>query len=228
MGEGRQKRKHPAREYALMALSMWGKRISGPIFASLSIGLAFTYAHYANDATKTAALLKYAAYLTGGIAAFLLFVAQYDVWKAERDKYELEAEKNSRPEIRGTAFHFGVASGPVNEWTMPPRASFPFAFEMNVCNHQNVTTNIVEIGLDGSKLSPPIEFSEIHSSLVDRTLEFGIGVIGMPVYARAQVDGVTLPDVPRIKMDNLRVYVYDGFLNTHQISVGPGEDIGLR
>jgi hypothetical protein len=224
----RQKRKHLACRYTLMVLSVWGKHISGPIFAVLSIGLGFAYAHYANNAIATAALLKYAAWVSGGISASLIFVAQYDVWKAERDKYDTEVEKNSRPEIRGAAFHFGFASGTVIDGMTPPRTSFPVAFELNVSNHRNVTTNIVDIGLDGSNLVPPVEFYEIHSKLVGRILEFGIGVTGMPVYARAQIDGIARADIPSIKMDNLLVYVQDGFMDKHSISVNRGEEIRLQ
>jgi hypothetical protein len=160
------------------------------------------------------------------IAAAICFViANHSAWKFERDKYEAEAEKNTRPEIRGAAFNFGIASGTVHDWTTPPRASFPVAFEMNVCNHRDVTTNIVDIGLDGSKLSPPVEFSEVHSPLVGRTLKFGIGVTSMPIYAIAHVNGMVRADVPPIKMANLLVYVQDGFMGRHVIPVINDEEI---
>ena len=83
---------------------------------------------------------------------------------------------------------------------------------MNVCNDRDVTTNVVEIEVDGSNLSPPVAFSEIRSELVGKTLKPGIGFTGMPVYAKAEVEGVTLADLPRIKMDNLIVRVWDGFI----------------
>src|SRR5450755_345443 len=70
--------------YAMKAFSMWRKRTAGPSFAILSIVLAFAYAHFANDPAATIWLLKLAAYATGSIAVLLIFVAQFDVWNAER------------------------------------------------------------------------------------------------------------------------------------------------
>jgi hypothetical protein len=80
-------------EYLTMVARLWGRQISGPILALVAIIAAFVNARYATDATATATVAKYIAWITGGISAFLLFVAQYEAWSEERNKYEVEAGK---------------------------------------------------------------------------------------------------------------------------------------
>ena len=80
-------------EYLTMVGRLWGNHISGPILALVAIIAVFVNALYANDATTTATVAKYIAWITGGISGFLVFVAQYQTWDKERDKYEAEARK---------------------------------------------------------------------------------------------------------------------------------------
>ncbi len=77
-----------------MLARLWGAHISGPILAVVAIVAVIVNALYANDATATATAAKYIAWITGGISAFLVLVAQYGVWSEERDKYETEVAKN--------------------------------------------------------------------------------------------------------------------------------------
>jgi hypothetical protein len=167
----------------------WLARMSGPLTVPFTLAAFFLPSSIARISFTILAVIA-------GL------VTCYRIWKAEYDKYQAETAK--------AAFHFGVPGG-IRSDSTPPAATFPIAFQVNVCNYRNVTTNIVEIDLDGSKLLPPIEFSEVHSPLVGKTLEFGIGVTGMPVYATAHVKGMSLADVPPIKMDNLRFFCMTGF-----------------
>jgi hypothetical protein len=214
-----------------MVFSVWGRHVSGPIFAVLSIGLAFAYAHYANNSTATTWLLKWAAYVSGVISAFLIFIAQYQVWKAEHDKYETEVHKNEKPEIRGAAFLFHTRGGTRTETAarhgMDKMATFPIAFIMNVCNYRNVKTNLVEIRVDGSRLTPPVDFVDIRSDLLGKVLDYGIAQFNVAVYASAQVHGHVLADLKTIPLDNLSVSVYDGFIESHAIIVQQGENLTL-
>jgi hypothetical protein len=85
-------------EYLTMVAKLWGKQISGPVLALVAIVAVFVNARYANDATATATVAKYVAWITGGISVLLIFVAQYEAWSTERDKYEVESKKLERLE----------------------------------------------------------------------------------------------------------------------------------
>jgi hypothetical protein len=89
-------RRHPLREYIVIVGRLWGREISGPILAGVSIVLAIAYACYADNANATVALVKYAAWLTGAISILLVFIAQYKAWFSEREKFEAEVAKNQR------------------------------------------------------------------------------------------------------------------------------------
>jgi len=80
-------------EYLTMVAKLWGRHISGPILALVAIVAVFVNARYANDTTATATVAKYIAWITGGVSAFLVFVAQYQAWDGEREKYESEGRK---------------------------------------------------------------------------------------------------------------------------------------
>lgn len=153
------------------------------------------------------------------------------MFKIEHEKYEAEAAKNERPEIRGAAFLFHVMSGIRSERTarygLDKAAIFPVAFIGNVCNFRPVKTNVTKIHIDGSKLKPPIEFLEIRSDLVGKVLEYGIAESNVAVYAKACVPGYLLSEVGKINLDALEVGVYDGFLTIHPVTLQAGEDFTL-
>jgi hypothetical protein len=91
-------------EYLTMVAKLWGSHISGPILALVAIAAVFINARYANDATATAVAAKYVAWITGGLSGFLIFVAQYQTWSGETDKYKSATEKlekieNARPRL---------------------------------------------------------------------------------------------------------------------------------
>jgi len=87
-----------------MVAKLWGNHISGPILALIAIAAVIVNARYANDATTTATGAKYIAWITGGVSAFLVLVAQFQVWSEEREKYETEAKRlekieNEKPRL---------------------------------------------------------------------------------------------------------------------------------
>ena len=99
---GKQKR---FTEYLTMVAKLWGDQISGPILAVIAIIAVCVEAKFANDPTATATVARYTAWVTGGMSALLILVAQYKAWSAERDKYEvvsrkLEEIERSKPHIK--------------------------------------------------------------------------------------------------------------------------------
>ncbi|HXM60167.1 MAG TPA: hypothetical protein VN950_04870 [Terriglobales bacterium] len=84
-----------------MVAKLWGKQISGPILAVVALVLGFLAAHYANDAEVGVKLVKVSALITGGVSVLLIFVAQYEAWKNEREALEGEKKRQSGSDVRG-------------------------------------------------------------------------------------------------------------------------------
>jgi hypothetical protein len=96
-----QSRNHPVMEYIMTVFKVWCNHISGPILAVVGIVLAIAAAHYANDAEAGVRLVKWSAWLTTAASILLIFVAQYDAWKAERALLEQEKEKHVGSHVTG-------------------------------------------------------------------------------------------------------------------------------
>jgi hypothetical protein len=94
-------REHPVMEYIMTVLRLWGNHISGPVLAIVSIVSAFAYAYYADKPTAMTATTKYVALATGVASIVLMFVAQYEAWKVERDALEAEELSHEGSNIRG-------------------------------------------------------------------------------------------------------------------------------
>jgi hypothetical protein len=204
------------------------EHISGPIAGVLSIGLAIAAPRYANDASASHALLKLGAYLTGGLSVLLLFFAQYDVWKTERDQLKAEKLKNEKPDIRGNASHFGchesahVEDRNGNKWSV----AFNVKFRLELCNHSSVKTNVRRLLFDGSRVIPPVEMSEASVDFVD--LNRGIGVTLEPItFVNIAARYVDLQQ-KEIDLTNLEITVFDGFHNRHLIKPLPGSALRIR
>jgi hypothetical protein len=115
----------PIREYVALVRRLWGKSIAGPIAAGFAvllpiIGLVF------HSSALAATWLGIAPAL---VAIILIWPAQYQVWKAERDrgerdireereKREAEERRNAKPEIKGELSNFR-AHGNSGESTAP-------------------------------------------------------------------------------------------------------------
>ena len=133
-------RRHPVREYGMTVLKLWGNHISGPVLALIALVLGFASAHYASDAQIGTRLVKYSAWLTGAASILLVFVAQYDAWKIERDSLETEQRKNSGSHITGELglgyldirnYHF---TGDVKGWQTLDRGCYVSVYVVAV-NH---------------------------------------------------------------------------------------------
>jgi len=65
-----------------MVAKSWGRAISGPILAGVGLILLILQQMITNSETATCAP-KCGAWITLSIAAVMIFVSQYDVWKEE-------------------------------------------------------------------------------------------------------------------------------------------------
>jgi hypothetical protein len=65
-----------------MVSKSWGRAISGPVLAVVGLGLLILQQMTTNNETATIAL-KCGAWLTLGIAAVMILVSQYKVWKED-------------------------------------------------------------------------------------------------------------------------------------------------
>jgi hypothetical protein len=80
--------KRPAREYVMSVVRFYKGHISGWLLAIVAIGLNIAAAHFVDDPSRSAMVVRWAARLTTAGAIWLVFVAQYDAWKKERTARE--------------------------------------------------------------------------------------------------------------------------------------------
>jgi hypothetical protein len=78
-------------EYAVTISKLWGRAISGPVLAVVGLGLLIAQQTIANNVTANR-VLKMGGWLTLGTAAILVLIAQYEVWKQEREA-RIQAEE---------------------------------------------------------------------------------------------------------------------------------------
>src|ERR1035441_1463092 len=78
-------------EYAVTISKFWGRAISGPVLAVVGLGLLIAQQTIANSVTANR-VLKMGGWLTLGTAAILVLIAQYEVWKQEREA-RIQAEE---------------------------------------------------------------------------------------------------------------------------------------
>lgn len=167
------------------------------------------------------------------IAIVGIFVACYLAWNEERAAkekalrdYEAEVSKNEKPDIRGMARNFkhGGVSGDGREGDRI-HAWFGISFDLTLCNHQPIPTNLLNIEISGTLLSKVVAVARLDFER-RRPLDYGIAV-DLPVSAVVILDGVSLADVRRqeIGLDGLRIYAVDGFSNAYPIPVAEGETV---
>jgi hypothetical protein len=139
------KPRHLLKEYLAVVARLWGKQISGPVLAVVSLVLTFLYAHYADNAEVGTKLVRYSAWVTGAVSLFLIFVAQYEAWKSEREALEAETLKNVGSDVQGKIL-FGyldfrvaeitfVAGGTRLAWSDLPSDKCYVNFWVEVVNH---------------------------------------------------------------------------------------------
>ena len=167
------------------------------------------------------------------VAIVGIFVACYLAWNEEREAkekvlrgYEAEVSKNQKPDIRGVARNF-KESGMRGDGREGDRihASFGISFDLNLCNHQPIPTNLLNIQISGTLLSKVAEVLTLDFER-RRPLDYGIAV-DLRVSAVVILDGVSLADVRRqeIGLDGLRICAVDGFSNAHPIPIAEGETV---
>lgn len=91
---------HPSREYFVRSSKSWGRAISGPVFAVAAIVLAILAAYFSGNASMGVKIVRWSAWVLGGLAILMLFVAQYNVWREDHSKLtsvqlDLQKERES-------------------------------------------------------------------------------------------------------------------------------------
>ena len=86
--------------------------VSGWLLAIVAIGLTIAAAVVQGDPSTASSVVKWAAWLTGGAAIWLVFVAQYDAWRLEQtEKQTALDELNKEADMQGTIFVYPVPPG---------------------------------------------------------------------------------------------------------------------
>jgi hypothetical protein len=209
------------KEYGMKVLKCWGRHISGPIFAVLTIAFAILAAIYSGDQSAGIVIARWAAWIFGGLAGVFVITAQYDVWSAERDKVDEETSKNALPELSGE-----VSAIAVDEKTLftegmgadeTPYCSFGMKFEIRMHNRRAVKTNMVSADIDSSAVRPPMQCIKLEGQ-PDLILERGI-THNFTLYARAKFFTCPLEDVRNVDIRGMKVSIEDGFGTIHVIPV---------
>ena len=212
-----------------MVSKSWGRAISGPVLAVVGlvlIGIQQTV----TDAPTASLALKIGGWSTLGIAGFMIFVAQYEVWKLERERADAEAAKNIKPELRGRAYDFkkgiyGSGSGGGNSWgTVEAR------FMVEICNHKSITTNITALEIDGEEVDKTMAISGIVHDGGSLLLEHGIAhrFKAQAELCATRNESTTpgqWPEPVEVDLTKLRIQVVDGFGGKHPITVEPGSSL---
>jgi hypothetical protein len=187
---------------------------------------------YASKPATVAIVTKYGAVFTGIAAVILIFAAQYESWKVERDKCDAETARNGQPELRGRALDFTMGAYPVTEsmstghdGIAKKEIRFDIEFKIEICNYRPMKTNLMNIALDGSKLPLPTIFKDVRFP-ESPPLEQGMGAI-VSVSASTIIAGVTRRDMyaSAFHLDNLIVGAVDGYGNYHPLAMCPAESI---
>jgi hypothetical protein len=180
-----------------------------------------------------------------GLALALFIVAAFLAWKSEHESYLSEVAKNERPELSGEAYGFSASydARPLYDADVL-NARFDIDgtdddsgvlkanlyFNLYLYNQRDVPTLIRSIQLDGSKLTPPLEFDiwpPRNDFLGELELSYSIGKT-VDVSGTVLVSGFkSLGDVPSISLDGIGIRVEDSFQQWHAIGVRTGESIAF-
>jgi hypothetical protein len=154
------------------------------------------------------------------VAIVEIFVACYLTWNEERvatekalRDYEAEVSKNRKPDLRGMARNFKQSGmcGDRREGDQL-QAAFRISFDLSLCNHQPIPTDLHDIQISGTLLSKVVGVFTLDFER-RRPLDYGIAV-DLPVSVVVTLDGVSLADVRRqeIGLDGLRIYAVSAML----------------
>jgi hypothetical protein len=147
----------------------------------------------------------------------------------ENTKQELatERQKNVRPDIQGEAFSFvpGISGETFRENKLIS-CHTRIQFQLSLCNHRPVLTNVKTIELDGHEMKIPAQFSQNTSpEFRDRAapqLPFGLETT-MTWSAEMEITGRQLAEICDLDFEGLKIYVVDAFGTRHPIPVRHGE-----
>jgi len=73
-------------EYVVAVFGVYKTKVSGWVFAIFAIGLTITTAFVVNNPSKYVMLIRWAAILTSAAAIWMVFIAEYDAWRVERNR----------------------------------------------------------------------------------------------------------------------------------------------
>lgn len=135
------------------------------------------------------------------------------------------------PDLKGRAFNFeidGKYGKGVNgdKWG----AHAQISFQIEVCNHRAVTTNIAAIAVSGSRIDETLMFADTRLVGPPIALERGIRH-ELSVKAEAAMGRPTppvkgeWPDEVKVNLENLVVALVDGFGGSHLLEVDKNETI---
>lgn len=202
---------------------LWGGHISGPILAVAAIALGILSAIFADNPGAGVMVVKISAWLTAVLAAILIMVAQYDAWSAERDKYDAEAARNSRPEIRGEVRTIIVRRVRPDQHVS---TTFPYAYTFfaAVCNHRSVETNLSRVRVDGLTVSPPIVllFHEISTVQAEPQVRPSEIMLKYGIQTELLITAMGSAPTEGSNFSGLDISLVDGLGGTHKLSVQTG------
>ncbi len=128
-------------EYVVTVFRVYKTHVSGWLLAIVAIGLTIAAAVVQGDQSTAASVVKWAAWLTGGAAIWLVFVAQYDAWRQER-----EAKQTALDELSKDANMHGT----IYVWPAPsyPRPEGRIQFKCDCANLGRKSCQITKIFFD--------------------------------------------------------------------------------
>jgi hypothetical protein len=181
-----------------------------------------------------------------------MVTASYAVWRQERlrylgqrQSYEAELAKNTRPEIKGKLYGV-VARGQGNRTSGGiDSCNTQIVFHIEACNQRPVETNLWDLRFDGAAMRPPATFAmtsiceggkgwtpiDLTSSVEQKThpvLPFGLRV-DLVGSASVEISGHDWPSLGRkFSLAGLKVELIDGFGGAHLIQIEPNAEISVN
>jgi hypothetical protein len=205
------------KEYFAAIFQSWVGKMSGPA-AVLLVFLPLLWPSLFGQST----MLGRATWVA---AAICLVIANYSAWKHERDKYEREASRNEKPEIRGKAWNFRK-TGMHGDTRLRNEsyATFGIDFDLTLSNHRPATTNLANVSIAGSLMSITTMIRDVKFQT--EILAHGIAVV-VSVSALVSLNGVSISDLKNkeIALDRFYIGIFDGFGIYHPIPIPDDETI---
>jgi hypothetical protein len=220
--------RNPIRVFVTGLLKHWWALMSCATFTLLSI--------YVAESSRSNSWIVTAS---GVLAVMFFVVAAYRTWSDEHEHYCAETAKNVLPEIKGEAAKFKVLSygegHDHDDWA----CGATIEFELHVCNHRAVSTNITGLKMDGASANPPILFSNVRIITQARGVEdlppfeheiemkrgIAVSLFGS---AMLSIEGYRLENLPEIDLSPIKVWLVDGFSGSHLLGVRSGETLVLK